>query len=58
MWTTQCLSFIPNTAEVSFYGMVKGMENHFNAMKFEKFRHFHQSNARSTAGNSQYTGLA
>ncbi|MEL0334430.1 MAG: amidophosphoribosyltransferase, partial [Flavobacteriales bacterium] len=32
------LSFIPNTAEVSFYGMVKGMEDHFNAMKFEKIQ--------------------
>ena len=32
------LSFIPNTAEVSFYGMVKGMEDHFNALKFEKIR--------------------
>ena len=32
------LSFIPNTAEVSFYGLVKGMEDHFNALKFEKIR--------------------
>jgi len=32
------LSFIPNTAEVSFYGMVKGMEDHFNALKFEKIQ--------------------
>jgi len=29
-------SFIPNTAEVSFYGMVKGMEDHFNSMKYER----------------------
>ena len=29
-------SFIPNTAEVSFYGMVKGMEDHFNTMKYER----------------------
>ena len=32
------LSFIPNTAEVSFYGMVKGMEDHFNALKFDKIQ--------------------
>ncbi|MDC1028372.1 amidophosphoribosyltransferase [Schleiferiaceae bacterium] len=29
-------SFIPNTAEVSFYGMVKGMEDHFNALKYDR----------------------
>ena len=29
-------SFIPNTAEVSFYGMVKGMEDHFNSIKYER----------------------
>ena len=29
-------SFIPNTAEVSFYGMVKGMEDHFNGMKYDR----------------------
>lgn len=29
-------SFIPNTAEVSFYGMVKGMEDHFNTLKFDR----------------------
>lgn len=29
-------SFIPNTAEVSFYGMVKGMEDHLNQVKAEK----------------------
>ena len=28
-------SFIPNTAEVSFYGVVKGMEDYFNQLKFE-----------------------
>ena len=32
------LSFIPNTAEVSFYGMVKGMEDHFNTLKFDKIQ--------------------
>ena len=32
------LSFIPNTAEVSFYGMVKGMEDHFNTLKFQKIQ--------------------
>jgi amidophosphoribosyltransferase len=31
-------SFIPNTAEVSFYGVVKGMEDHFNAMKFDRIK--------------------
>lgn len=29
-------SFIPNTAEVSFYGMIKGLENHLNEEKIEK----------------------
>ena len=29
-------SFIPNTAEVSFYGMVKGMEDHFNTIKYQR----------------------
>ena len=29
-------SFIPNTAEVSFYGMVKGMEDYFNGLKFDR----------------------
>jgi len=27
-------SFIPNTAEVSFYGMIKGLEDHLNEKKF------------------------
>jgi len=31
-------SFIPNTAEVSFYGVVKGMEDHFNALKFDRIK--------------------
>ena len=29
-------SFIPNTAEVSFYGMIKGLEDHLNEEKIEK----------------------
>ncbi len=29
-------SFIPNTAETAFYGMVKGMENYLNKVKFER----------------------
>jgi amidophosphoribosyltransferase len=29
-------SFIPNTAEVSFYGMVKGMEDYFNTLKYDR----------------------
>lgn len=29
-------SFIPNTAEVSFYGMVKGMDQYLNKVKTEK----------------------
>ena len=29
-------SFIPNTAEVSFYGMVKGLEDHMNEVKIEE----------------------
>jgi amidophosphoribosyltransferase len=28
-------SFIPNTAEVSFYGMIKGLEDYLNDRKFE-----------------------
>ena len=31
-------SFIPNTAEVSYYGVVKGMEDHFNNMKFDRIK--------------------
>jgi amidophosphoribosyltransferase len=29
-------SFIPNTAEVAFYGMLKGMEDYLNKVKIEK----------------------
>lgn len=29
-------SFIPNTAETAFYGMVKGMENYLNKIKVER----------------------
>ncbi len=29
-------SFIPNTAEVSFYGMIKGLEDHLNEEKIER----------------------
>lgn len=29
-------SFIPNTAEVSFYGMIKGLEDHLNEKKIEQ----------------------
>ena len=29
-------SFIPNTAEVSFYGMIKGLEDHLNQVKIEE----------------------
>ncbi len=29
-------SFIPNTAEVSFYGMIKGLESYMNEQKFEE----------------------
>jgi amidophosphoribosyltransferase len=31
-------SFIPNTAEVSFYGMIKGLEDYLNDRKFEQIR--------------------
>lgn len=33
-------SFIPNTAEISFYGMVKGMEDYLNRVKKEKILKF------------------
>jgi len=33
-------SFIPNTAEVSFYGMVKGMEDYLNKVKRDKIMKF------------------
>jgi len=33
-------SFIPNTAEISFYGMVKGMEDYLNAVKRDKILKF------------------
>lgn len=29
-------SFIPNTAEISFYGMIKGLEDHLNALKVQE----------------------
>src|SRR5438874_12280857 len=29
-------SFIPNTAEIAFYGMLKGMEDYLNKIKIEK----------------------
>jgi amidophosphoribosyltransferase len=31
-------SFIPNTAEVSFYGMMKGLEDYLNSRKFEAIK--------------------
>ncbi len=31
-------SFIPNTAEVSFYGMIKGLEDYLNDKKFEAIK--------------------
>lgn len=33
-------SFIPNTAEISFYGMMKGMEEYLNRVKKEKILKF------------------
>lgn len=33
-------SFIPNTAEISFYGMVKGMEDYLNHIKRDKILKF------------------
>ncbi len=33
-------SFIPNTAEISFYGMVKGMEEYLNEVKRDKILKF------------------
>jgi amidophosphoribosyltransferase len=36
--TNSVFSFIPNTAEVSFYGVIKGMEDYFNTMKLEKIQ--------------------
>lgn len=31
-------SFIPNTAEVSFYGMIKGLEDHLNLVKIDQIK--------------------
>ena len=31
-------SFIPNTAEVSFYGMIKGLEDHLNQVKISQIK--------------------
>ncbi len=31
-------SFIPNTAEVSFYGMIKGLEDHLNQVKIAQIK--------------------
>ena len=33
-------SFIPNTAEISFYGMIKGMEDYLNKVKRDKILKF------------------
>ncbi len=33
-------SFIPNTAEISFYGVIKGMEDYFNKVKRDKIMKF------------------
>ena len=33
-------SFIPNTAEVAFYGMMKGLEDHLNHLKTEHIKSF------------------
>src|SRR6185436_3357900 len=30
------ISFIPNTAEIAFYGMLKGMEDYLNKVKIER----------------------
>lgn len=30
------ISFIPNTAEIAFYGLIKGLENYLNALKVER----------------------
>lgn len=32
-------SFIPNTAEVSFYGLIKGLEEQLNVQKIEEIKH-------------------
>jgi amidophosphoribosyltransferase len=36
-------SFIPNTAEVSFYGMIKGLEDFLNDKKFEAIKNLGQN---------------
>ncbi|MBA3646937.1 MAG: amidophosphoribosyltransferase [Chitinophagales bacterium] len=36
-------SFIPNTAEVAFYGMVKGIEDHLRQYKFNRIQNNHLS---------------
>ena len=36
--TNTVVSFIPNTAEVCFYGMVKGLEDHLNRNKIERVK--------------------
>ena len=32
------VSFIPNTAEVCFYGLIKGLENSLNRSKIERIK--------------------
>ena len=35
-------SFIPNTAETAFYGMLKGMEDYLNKIKIERIQSWHK----------------
>ena len=37
IWTTLC-ELIPNTAEVCFYGLVKGLEDKLNRSKIERIK--------------------
>ncbi len=40
-------SFIPNTAETAFYGMVKGMEDYLNKVKIRKIRNMKDPDSQS-----------
>lgn len=46
-------SFIPNTAEVAFYGMLEGLDNHLNQLKVQQI----ESAVRAGAGHEEISKI-
>lgn len=46
-------SFIPNTAEVAFYGMLEGLDNHLNLLKVQQI----ESAVRDGAGHAEISKI-